>query len=54
MGVVLAEVLVDLVFGVVFMVFLASVCVCVCVDRWWALTALDGVFTAFMALGGTH
>ena len=59
MGVVLAEVLVDLVFGVVFMVFLASVCVCVCVDGQVVGThgvgwCVQAIFMAFMALGGTH
>ena len=48
MGVVLAEVLVDLVFGMVFAVFWRWFAfVFVLMDRWWALTALDGVSRPF-------
>jgi len=48
MGVVLAEVLVDLVFRVVFVVFWHRFTfVFMSMDRWWALTALDGVSRPF-------
>jgi len=48
MGVVLAEVFIDLVFRVVFVVFWCQFAfMFVSMDRWWALTALDGVSRLF-------